>query len=623
MSRHQDSAQSAVRWWRTLAPLLVVTCFASLLGMAFQFGTNLENVSYDLRFQLRGPLHLPQNVPIVILAFDDKTYSHPDLSSDPVMLWLGAFATVIRELVDHEAAAIGVDFLFKDATKWMPEGQDRLVAAVLQGGLQGVPVTLGYQVRRDSVVAMIPQLTMAASEIGYLNLTTDSDDFVRRQELFVRQDGETVPGFVLAVLSSTLRQRDDAHDLNQLIENLEPALIGADRNQILINFRGRESFQRVSFADAYDAAMQKDKDFFQRFENAIVLLGEIGEEDRHPTPLYYWADRKRTGEQARTPGIEIHAAVLATMQDGPFIRLPGPATQMLLLIGLSLLCGFLGLRSSALRGILLGLGAVCFFFVGVCAAFNWGWWIYLIGPVTGAVTATGASQAANYILVGKEKRRLRSLFRRYVDDNVISQILETPNLTLGGEKRHVAVLFSDIFNFTTRSESMPPERLVSHLNRYLSRMVEAIQSNHGMIDKFMGDGIMAIFGAPLVDEEPEVNAVRASLAMIEALEKLNPELEREGIEPIRIGVGIHCGEAIVGNIGSRSRLEYTAIGDVVNTASRIEGLTRKLDGAILTSSQVYEAIRHAIPAEFAAEVPVKGKSAPIRVYRVQPLKTRP
>ena len=201
--------------------------------------------------------------------------------------------------------------------------------------------------------------------------------------------------------------------------------------------------------------------------------------------------------------------------------------------------------------------------------------------------------------------------------HVISRILENPNLTLRGEKRHVAVLFSDIFNFTTRSESMAPERLVSHLNRYLSRMVEAIQANHGMIDKFMGDGIMAIFGAPLVDDEPEVSAVRAALAMIEALEQLNPELEREGIEPIRIGVGIHCGKAIVGNIGSSQRLEYTAIGDVVNTASRIEGLTRKLDGAILISSQVFEAIRHSIPAEFVAEVPVKGKSVLIRVYRVQ------
>ena len=617
MSRNQHPAESAVGWWSTLAPLVVVTLFASLLGIVFQFGTNLEHLSYDLRFQLRGPVPVSPSVPILILAVDEKTYAHPDLSGDPVMLWLGAFATVIRKLVDHEAAAIGVDLLLKDASKWIPEGQDRLVAAVLQGGLQGVPVTLGYQVRRDSVEAMIPRLTMAASEIGYLNLTTDSDDFVRRQELFVRQDGETVPGFALAVLASTLRQQDHSHDLNKLIESLDSALIGAYRNQLLINFRGRESFQRVSFGDAYDAAREQDEDFFERFENTIVLLGEIGEEDRHPTPLYYWADRHGTGEQARTPGIEIHAAVLATIQDGAVIRLPGPMTQMLLLIGLSFLCALLGLRLSALNSILLGLVATLAFFVAVCAAFNSGWWIYLIGPVTGAVGATGASQAANYILVGREKRRLRSLFRRYVDDNVISRILENPNLTLRGEKRHVAVLFSDIFNFTTRSESMAPERLVSHLNRYLSRMVEAIQANHGMIDKFMGDGIMAIFGAPLVDDEPEVSAVRAALVMIEALEQLNPELEREGIEPIRIGVGIHCGKAIVGNIGSSQRLEYTAIGDVVNTASRIEGLTRKLDGAILISSQVFEAIRHSIPAEFVAEVPVKGKSVLIRVYRVQ------
>ena len=617
MSPNQDPAQSAVRWWRTLAPLFVVTSLASLLGITFQFGTSLEYLSYDLRFQLRGPISVPPAVPIVILAVDEKTYSHVDLRRDPVMLWLGAFATVIQELVDHEAAAIGVDLLFKDASKWIPEGQDRLVAAVLQGGLQGVPITLGYQVRRDGVEAVIPRLTMAASEIGYLNLTTDSDDFVRRQELFVRQDGETVPGFALAVLAATLRREDDSHDLNKLIGALDSALTGTERNQLLINFRGRESFHRVSFADAYDASVNRDEDFFQRFEDSIVLLGEIGEEDRHPTPLYHWADRSRTGEQARTPGIEIHAAVLSTLQNGPFIRVPGPGAQILSLIGLPFLCALLGLRRPALKGIFLGLVAVLAFVVASVVAFSSGWSIYLVGPVTGAVAATGASQAANYILVGREKSRLRSLFRRYVDDNVISRILENPNLTLGGEKRHVAVLFSDIFNFTTRSESMPPERLVSHLNRYLSEMVLAIQANHGMIDKFMGDGIMAIFGAPLPDEKAEVNAVRAALAMIGALEKLNPELEREGIEPIRIGVGIGCGDAIVGNIGSPSRLEYTAIGDVVNTAARIEGLTRTLDGAILTSSQVYEAIRHSIPAEFVAEVPVKGKSALIRVYRVQ------
>jgi adenylate cyclase len=157
---------------------------------------------------------------------------------------------------------------------------------------------------------------------------------------------------------------------------------------------------------------------------------------------------------------------------------------------------------------------------------------------------------------------------------------------------------------------------VAQLNRYFEKMVDAIQSHQGTVDKFLGDGIMAVFGAPLDDSDSALHAVQAALTMLRKLDTLNSEFAAEAVEPIRIGIGIHSGEVIVGNIGSSRKVEYTAIGDVVNATSRIEGLTRTLDTDLLISSVTYELVKGVVAAQYLGDYAVKGKTEMIGIYGV-------
>jgi adenylate cyclase len=265
----------------------------------------------------------------------------------------------------------------------------------------------------------------------------------------------------------------------------------------------------------------------------------------------------------------------------------------------------------------VSLAAIAVFIAGSVWAFNRGYVVLVVPPFVGAAVVLGLSETTNFMLEGREKRRLRQVFKRYVNDKVIEQVVSSPDrLALQGKKRHMTVLFADIRGFTTRSEKMPPELLVKDLNQYLSAMVKAIQSRNGMIDKFIGDGIMALFGVPLDDPRHALHAVEAAKAMLTALDQLNGRLVESGSEPISIGIGIHSGEGIVGNIGSPEKMEYTAIGDVVNTAARIESLTRKLDANILVSGDAYSALEGRITGEHKGNQALKGKDQIVAIYKL-------
>jgi adenylate cyclase len=353
-----------------------------------------------------------------------------------------------------------------------------------------------------------------------------------------------------------------------------------------------------------------------------VLIGRVSIEDLHSTPLYYW-DRSKSPESfKRTPGIEIHAQTIATLLQGNFIRQPTGRVQLALTLLIVCLTVFFCFRLPPLAGLgLSGIILVSYLFFS-----NWmfghGWWLSVVSPVAGALLAAGTAEVSNFILEGREKQHLRRLFKRYVNDQVIEKILQAPEgLTLKGETRRITVLFSDIRDFTTRSEGVAAEVLVNYLNDYFTEMVDAIQAHSGMVDKFIGDGIMAVFGAPLDDPDAPQHAVQAAREMLRKLRPFNQQLASQGIEPVRIGIGIHSGEAVVGNIGSPQKTEYTAIGDVVNTASRIEGLNKKYAsedpaGGILISGETYSALQGKIPACYVGDESLKGKQKSVPIYQV-------
>jgi class 3 adenylate cyclase len=226
------------------------------------------------------------------------------------------------------------------------------------------------------------------------------------------------------------------------------------------------------------------------------------------------------------------------------------------------------------------------------------------------------SDALNAMVKGlRERDRVKEVFGRYVATYVSEQALKG-ELNLGGERRRVSILFSDIRNFTTMSERLTPEETVSFLNDYFSHMVDAVFDNGGMLDKFLGDGLMAVFGAADDRGNDAEQAVRTALRMKSSLAKINGERAVRALPPIAIGIGIHTDEVVVGNIGSRKRLEYTVIGDGVNTASRLESMNKELGTTILISESTYHEVEELFVCQPMQQVHLKGKTKPLTVYEV-------
>lgn len=226
------------------------------------------------------------------------------------------------------------------------------------------------------------------------------------------------------------------------------------------------------------------------------------------------------------------------------------------------------------------------------------------------------SDAINQMTKGlQEREHLKMNFSRYVSDHVLQKILSSNKPTkLEGERRKITVLFSDIRQFTHLSESLPPEQVVALLNEYFKIMLDIIFEHKGTLDKFIGDGLMVEFGAPLDDEFQEKNAVTAAIAMQKALEKLNTTWKQPAIQ---IGIGIHTGFAVVGNVGSEKRMDYTAVGDTVNIASRLEQMTKSTKKPILISEDTYQNIKEEFPAENLGPITLPGRQEPIRVYAIE------
>ncbi len=229
------------------------------------------------------------------------------------------------------------------------------------------------------------------------------------------------------------------------------------------------------------------------------------------------------------------------------------------------------------------------------------------------------AQAINEMAKGLQERdRLKSNFIRYVSKHVLENIISTEKMPeLEGERRKITVIFSDIRDFTRLAEKMPPEDVVSILNEFLGVMLDVIFSHDGTLDKFMGDGLMVEFGAPLEDKEQETHAVQTAIAMQQALAALNQKWGQEGKPSISMGVGVHTGFAVVGNIGSEKRMEYTAIGDTVNIASRLQEATKELKIPILISGATWRGTQNQFAGKDLGQLHLKGRAEPINVYSIE------
>ena len=349
-----------------------------------------------------------------------------------------------------------------------------------------------------------------------------------------------------------------------------------------------------------------------RFRDMIVVIGATAPalQDLHPVS---WP----AGEM---DGPEIHANAIATLLAGAPLRSTGRGVDVVLAVLLALLAPLLGLVLRSWTGLVAALAAGLVYVVAAQLSFNSGWIVPVVAPLAGLALGFVGTLLVHWLGASVERERTRDVFARFVPDAVVDQVLaratEEGDPRLGGERMDATVLFSDLRGFTTFAEARDPEQVIEVLNRYLTAMSDAILDHGGTLVAYMGDGIMAVFGAPVAADDHADRALAAAREMLARLERFNAWIRERGVgDGFKMGIGLHSGPVMSGNVGSARRLEYAAIGDTTNTAARLEGMTKGTPYQLFVGEPTRDRLRDAPDGlEFVSELEVRGREHGIRVW---------
>lgn len=611
--------------------VILALAVAALIGVASfsSWGIALDRLSIDLlhliHFRIWGPP--PMSDEVAILAVDEETYRDEHFSNLPQALWTPELGRILNAVLDADPKVIGVDIIIGTTADGIVPGYDQPWLKALQRAAKEDKIVLGFS--QHQVEPILPTVQQRAA-IGGLrdltnqspaNLSTDPDGIVRSMPLSLA----ATDGARQLALSAELVRRVTGSDPRDVT--------GVDAVQL--NFAKAARPLIYSIADLRACAEANDQAFFEKhFKGRILLLGGILDiEDRKLTSGRFATlpEGQNLGERCRIasdnsqysgtardtlPGVLVHAAAVDNLLHQSGLELL-TATQRFFLLTLAAFlaaAAFIALRP---RHAVLAWILIAATWVGISIL---GFTQLLAIPVLTGLVALSLSGpigiALRLAVMDRSRRQLRNAFSLYLPRSEVDRLVREEKLpSLGGELRDVTILFSDIASYSTLSERVEPGPLVDELNRYFGRMTDIVQAHGGFVDKFIGDGVLAIFGAPLARENSSADAVRASLAMIKSLR--DDPLFIGGDGRISIRIGLHRGDAIVGNIGSSQRFNYTVMGDAVNVASRLEGVGKHYGIPIVVSEQVQEAAA----AEFAFReldfIRVVGRNQPVRLF--QPL----
>jgi adenylate cyclase len=349
-----------------------------------------------------------------------------------------------------------------------------------------------------------------------------------------------------------------------------------------------------------------------RFRDKIVVIGATAPalQDIHPVS---WPEGEMDGP-------EIHANAIATLVAGVPLRPVGRGVDVALAVLLALVAPLLGLALRPWTGLVVALVAGLLYAVAAQLLFDSGWIVAVVAPLTGLALGFVGTLLVHWLSATFERARTRDVFARFVPDAVVDQVLtratEEGDPRLGGERMDATVLFSDLRGFTTFAEAREPEQVIEVLNRYLTAMSDAILDHGGTLVAYMGDGIMAVFGAPVEADDHADRALAAAREMLARLERFNAWIRERGLgDGFKMGIGLHSGPVMSGNVGSARRLEYAAIGDTTNTAARLEGMTKGTPYQLFVGEATRDRLRGARDGlEFVSELEVRGREHAIRVW---------
>ncbi|MBR7076649.1 MAG: CHASE2 domain-containing protein [Lachnospiraceae bacterium] len=590
---------------RVLTALIVSAVLTLAMGLGVLYVP--DNAFCDALYQRTGL----QNSSIMVIGIDQETIDE----LGPVTGLRGEMATAIEILnadPDKQPAVIGIDLMYTGENREAKDSDERLAAAaskyqnVVVGadakfGDQAVFTNGAFSIKTHNVIGWYPPYPALAKAAlyGHINEMLDKDGIFRHALISIHTpEGTQIDSFAKAIYSLWCKRTDTP-------KSNDPKT--SAHGFYYLPFSSSEQGYSDGF-NFLDLVNGKIDPYY--YKDKIILIGPTapGMQDAYITSLNHAAEM---------PGVAIQANIIEAFQKGFFPREVSEALQLCVCFIICFLISFFLWKRRIISSVIIWI-LTCALWILICIlGYKSGLILHALWIPVCATLLFIASVAWNYAFTRKEKRIVTDTFGHYIDPTVMNQLLkEGPDaLELGGKTQDIAVLFVDIRGFTAMSEKLDAETVVEIVNRYLTLTTECIVRNHGTLDKFVGDCTMAVWNAPIEQEDPVYFACRAALDMIEGSKALSDELMERFGQSVDFGIGINWGPAVVGNIGAPKRMDYTAIGDTVNTASRLEANAE--GGTILISRAVADALGdRAKTISLGSSIKLKGKSEGFEILRL-------
>ncbi len=632
----------------TLSPLKISILLVILALVVFfmdpHFLRFMELKALDLRMVSRG--QLPTTGQVIIATVDEKSLS--EIGRWP---WSRSMtAKLVDSLKEYGAKAVGFDIVFAEPEQSTGPSADAILAksvksaknvslgyffhtsmkdveflteeyinasgSLIGGSMYSMVREKGHEGDYNLITAYAPVPSIKAiaesgENCGYFNAFPDPDGVIRWSPLVIKFQDNFYYSLPIALLMQYL-------DYPMIVLNLaefgvDGVMLGDLRiptdeiGRLLINYLGpAKTFPHYSISDIIAGRLSPEL-----IKGKIVIVGATA------TGIY---DLRVTPFSPVYPGVELHATVVENILQGNFLEQSAWTTFIDIcgIIFFGMIIGIAIPRLKALQGILLVMVLLGGFVAGNTLIFaKYNTWLNMVYPVLTMMTIYLVITVYRYFTEEREKKKIRGAFQYYLTASVINELLKDPTkLKLGGDKKDLTVMFSDIRGFTTISEKLTPEELVHLLNEYLTAMTDIVFKYEGLLDKYIGDAIMAVFGAPVDQPDHALRSCRTALEMMATLKGLQQKWAAEGRPFVDIGVGINSGDMVVGNMGSNMRFDYTVMGDNVNLSSRLEGINKEYGTHIVISEFTYEVVKEEVFCRELDAVRVKGKKLPVKIYEL-------
>jgi len=564
----QISSKKIAVYLTTLLLIFISISFLFLFGIFKNWDTSLSDKLFTTK---------PARGDIIIISIDDKSLS--EIGRWP---WdRSVHAELLNKLSveGNTPAVIGLDIsFFENSTieedlslaRALERTENEILAAEQVNGYTLTP----------------PEELVEDSVVGIVNTISDSDGITR-----------SIPIYGKYSSFSQMVALNYKHDLKL-----------PDVDALKINYTGPPgSFTTYSYSDVLNERID-----LRSLKGMIVLVGATspGLHDTQMTP---------TSKGEPMAGVEIHASAVQTILDNGFLWPEQKLVTVLTILIFASVSIALFLKFSVYSSAAIALGLIMAYLLYAVNSFDNGTVRNLIYPPLVIIVSYVSTLAYKYFTEIKEKIKIRRAFSFYLSKPVMNQVLKDPEkLKLGGEKREITLLFSDIAGFTSISEKIDPVHLTTLLNKYLTKMTDIVHFSDGVLDKYIGDAVMAFWNEPVRQADHALRACNTAIEMMEEMKKMSPEWKKEGAD-LDIRIGVNTGEAVVGNMGSNERLDYTAIGDAVNLASRLEGINKAYGTSITISEHTLEKVKDKVNTRKIDDVAVKGKNKGVAIYELRGL----